>query len=248
MELTDEEILRYNRQIVVPGFNFKAQEKLKFSHVLVVGIGGLGCAALPYLVSSGIGHITLLDFDTVSLTNLHRQILHSQTDIRLPKIVSAAQKLTLINPDCKLELINGKLDDNKFAVLIARHHVILDCTDNIITREQINRLCFQNKIPLVSGAAIWMQGQLSVFTWKLGEPCYHCISRLFGEQHLSCTETGVIAPLVGVIGTMQAMETIKVLTEFGTPASSCMLIYDAMHAKFLTVKVMQDKNCEVCTN
>jgi len=122
----------------------------------------------------------------------------------------------------------------------------VDCTDNVDTREQINRLCFQHKVPLISGAAIRMEGQLSVFTWQPGEPCYRCISRLFGDQVLSCVEAGVMAPLVGVVGAMQAMETLKVLTAFGQPASARLLMYDAMSAEFRSMKVAQDAHCEVC--
>lgn len=246
IELSDEEMLRYNRQIVLRGFDFDGQETLKASRVLVVGLGGLGCAAAPYLVSAGIGHLTLLDFDTVSLSNLQRQILHSDATIGLPKVESARQQLAAINPHCQLEAMDAQLDDRQLGTLIAQHDAVLDCTDNVNTREQVNRLCFQHKIPLISGAAIRMEGQLSVFTWQPGEPCYRCISRLFGEQTLSCVEAGVMAPLVGVVGAMQALEAIKVLTAFGQPASARLLMYDAMSAEFRSLKVAQDAQCEVC--
>lgn len=246
IELSDEEMLRYNRQIVLRGFDFDGQETLKASRVLVVGLGGLGCAAAPYLVSAGIGHLTLLDFDTVSLSNLQRQILHSDATIGLPKVESARQQLAAINPHCQLEAMDAQLDDRQLGTLIAQHDAVLDCTDNVNTREQVNRLCFQHKIPLISGAAIRMEGQLSVFTWQPGEPCYRCISRLFGEQTLSCVEAGVMAPLVGVVGAMQALEAIKVLTTFGQPASARLLMYDAMSAEFRSLKVAQDAQCEVC--
>lgn len=246
VELSDEEMLRYNRQIVLRGFDFDGQEKLKASRVLVIGLGGLGCAAAPYLASAGVGHLTLLDFDTVSLSNLQRQILHSDAKIGMAKVASAQQQLAAINPHCQLEPIDAQLDDAQLSALIARHDAVVDCTDSVDTREQINRLCFQHKVPLISGAAIRMEGQLSVFTWQPGEPCYRCISRLFGEQVLSCVEAGVMAPLVGVIGAMQAMETLKVLTAFGQPASARLLMYDAMSAEFRTMKVAQDAHCEVC--
>jgi adenylyltransferase/sulfurtransferase len=246
VELSDEEMLRYNRQIVLRGFDFDGQEKLKASRVLVVGLGGLGCAAAPYLASAGVGHLTLLDFDTVSLSNLQRQILHSDAKIGVAKVTSAQQQLAAINPHCQLEPIDAQLDDTQLSALIARHDAVVDCTDNVDTREQINRLCFQHKVPLISGAAIRMEGQLSVFTWQPGEPCYRCISRLFGDQVLSCVEAGVMAPLVGVVGAMQAMETLKVLTAFGQPASARLLMYDAMSAEFRSMKVAQDAHCEVC--
>ena len=245
-ELSNEEMLRYNRQIVLRGFDFDGQEKLKTSRVLVVGLGGLGCAAAPYLASAGVGHLTLLDFDTVSLSNLQRQILHSDATLGQPKVESARQQLSAINPHCQLEAINAQLDDAQLSALIARHDAVVDCTDNVSSREQVNRLCFQHKVPLISGAAIRMEGQLSVFTWQQGEPCYRCISRLFGEQTLSCVEAGVLAPLVGVMGSMQALETIKVLTAWGQPANARLLMYDAMSAEFRSMKVAQDPHCEVC--
>lgn len=245
-ELSNEEMLRYNRQIVLRGFDFDGQEKLKASRVLVVGLGGLGCAAAPYLASAGVGHLTLLDFDTVSLSNLQRQILHSDATLGQPKVESARRQLAAINPHCQLEAMNAQLDDAQLSTLIARHDAVVDCTDNVSSREQVNRLCFQHKVPLISGAAIRMEGQLSVFTWQQGEPCYRCISRLFGEQTLSCVEAGVLAPLVGVIGSMQALETIKVLTAWGQPANARLLMYDAMSAEFRSLKVAQDPHCEVC--
>lgn len=244
--LSDEEMLRYNRQIVLRGFDFEGQEKLKASRVLVVGLGGLGCAAAPYLASAGVGHLTLLDFDTVSLSNLQRQILHSDATVGQPKVASARQQVAAINPHCQLEAINAQLDDDSLSALIARHDAVLDCTDNVTTREQINRGCFQHKVPLITGAAIRMEGQLSVFTWQPAEPCYRCISRLFGDQTLSCVEAGVLAPLVGVVGAMQALEAIKVLTAWGQPAKARLLMYDAMSAEFRSLKVARDVHCEVC--
>jgi len=245
-ELTHEEMLRYNRQIVLRGFDFAAQEQLAESRVLITGLGGLGCAAAPWLASAGVGHLTLLDFDTVSLSNLQRQILHRDETIGQPKVDSARAQLAAMNPHCVIETCDMQTDDAALSALIARHDAVLDCTDNVATREQLNRLCFRQKVPLISGAAIRMEGQLSVFTWQPGEPCYRCISRLFGEQMLSCVEAGVMAPLVGVIGAMQAMETLKLLTAFGEPARSRLLMYDAMRAEFRSMKVVQDAQCDVC--
>ncbi|KTR48881.1 molybdopterin-synthase adenylyltransferase [Pantoea ananatis] len=245
-ELSHEEMLRYNRQIVLRGFDFDGQERLKASHVLIVGLGGLGCAASPYLAAAGVGNLTLVDFDTVSLSNLQRQILHYDADIGRAKVESARETLAAINPHCRLQAVQGQLDDQALNALIARQQVVVDCTDNVAVREQINRLCYQLKVPLVSGAAIRMEGQLSVFDWQPDTPCYRCISRLFGAQVLSCVEAGVMAPLVGVVGAMQAMETLKLLTHFGSPARSRLLMYDALSAEFRTLKVAQDPHCEVC--
>ncbi|MEI2265203.1 molybdopterin-synthase adenylyltransferase MoeB [Erwinia sp. CGal63] len=247
-ELSDEEMLRYNRQIVLRGFDFDGQEKLKAAKALIVGLGGLGCAASPYLASAGVGQLTLLDFDTVSVSNLQRQILHRDAQIGLPKVESARQQLSEINPHISVETIDRQLDDAELAELIARHDVVLDCTDNVATREQLNRLCFASKTPLVSGAAIRMESQLSVFTWQETEPCYRCLSRLFGDAALSCVEAGVMAPLVGVTGSLQAMEAIRLLANYGERVAGKLLMYDAMTLQFRTLKLARDPHCEVCSD
>lgn len=245
-ELSDEEMLRYNRQIVLRGFDFDGQEALKAAKALIVGLGGLGCAASPYLASAGVGHLTLLDFDHVSVSNLQRQILHRDAQVGLPKVDSARHQLGEINPHIVLESIDRQLEEAELADLIARHDVVLDCTDNVATREQLNRLCFASKTPLVSGAAIRMEGQISVFTWQEAEPCYRCLSRLFGDAALSCVEAGVMAPLVGVIGSLQAMETIRLLSKYGDSVAGKLLMYDAMTLQFRTLKLAKDPCCEVC--
>lgn len=247
-ELTDAEILRYNRQIVLRDFDFDRQEKLKASKALVVGLGGLGCAATQYLAAAGVGHLTLLDFDTVTLSNLQRQTLHHDMNIGQPKVLSARQTLTAINPHIQIDTINSQLAEEQLYQHIAEHNIVLDCTDNIETRQQLNRGCFAYKVPLVSGAAIRMEGQISVFTWQPGTPCYRCLSRLFGDTTLSCVEAGVMAPLVGVIGSLQAMETIKVLTHFGTPPAGKIVMYDAMTCQFREMKLACSPQCEVCGN
>jgi adenylyltransferase/sulfurtransferase len=246
-ELSDNETLRYNRQIVLRGFDFDGQEKLKAASALVVGLGGLGCAAAPYLASAGVGTLTLLDFDTVSLSNLQRQILHSDAEIGEPKVESARRRLAQINPLIALRAVNAQLDDAALDALVAQHQVVLDCSDNVATREQLNRLCHQRRIPLVSGAAIRMEGQISVFSWQDdSQPCYRCISRLFGSDTLSCVEAGVMAPLVGVIGSLQAMEAIRLLTRYGASTTGKLLMYDAMTLQFREMKVAKDPACEVC--
>lgn len=245
-ELSDKESLRYNRQIVLRGFDFDGQEKLKAAKALIVGLGGLGCAAAPYLASAGVGQLTLLDFDTVSLSNLQRQILHRDSAIGRAKVDSARQQLSQINPHIRLDAINQQLDDAQLTKLIGQQDVVLDCTDNVATREQLNRLCHASKTPLVSGAAIRMEGQIAVFRWQQDEPCYRCISRLFGDATLSCVEAGVMAPLVGVIGSLQAMEAIRVLSDFGNPVPGKLLMYDAMTLQFREMKVAKDPACEVC--
>ncbi|PHM74677.1 molybdopterin-synthase adenylyltransferase MoeB [Xenorhabdus kozodoii] len=246
VELTDEETLRYNRQIVLRGFDFDGQETLKSAKVLIVGVGGLGCAASQYLAAAGVGTITLLDFDTVSLSNLQRQILHRDKHMGMAKVHSAALTLREVNPHVIINPIEGLLDDPALEELINQHEIVLDCTDNVAIREQLNRLCHRRKIPLVSGAAIRMEGQLSVFTYQPEAPCYRCLSRLFGENNLTCVEAGVMAPLVGIIGALQAMEAIKLLAHYGQTCHGKVLLFDAMTLQFRQITLLKDPLCEVC--
>ena len=245
-ELSDQEMMRYNRQIILRGFDFEGQEALKDAQVLAVGLGGLGCAATQYLAGAGVGQLTLLDFDTVSVSNLQRQTLHSDATVGQPKVDSAREALARINPYITLTPINALLDEPALNTLIAGHDLVLDCTDNVAIRNQLNAGCFAAKVPLVSGAAIRMEGQITVFTWQEGEPCYRCLSRLFGENALTCVEAGVMAPLIGVIGSLQAMEAIKLLAHYGQPASGKIVMYDAMTCQFREMKLMRNPGCEVC--
>ncbi|QHM95677.1 molybdopterin-synthase adenylyltransferase MoeB [Kosakonia sacchari] len=244
--LSDAEMMRYNRQIILRGFDFDGQERLKAARVLVVGLGGLGCAATQYLAAAGIGQMTLLDFDTVALSNLQRQTLHSDADIGVAKVDSARESLLRINPNVHYTAINALLDDTALLTQIAAHDLVLDCTDNVAIRNQLNAGCFQHRVPLVSGAAIRMEGQISVFTWGENNPCYRCLSRLFGDNALTCVEAGVMAPLVGVIGSLQAMEAIKVLAHYGTPAAGKIVMYDAMTCQFREMRLLRNSACEVC--
>ncbi|MDM3411662.1 molybdopterin-synthase adenylyltransferase MoeB [Citrobacter sp. Cb018] len=245
-ELSDQKMMRYNRQIILRGFDFEGQEALKEARVLVVGVGGLGCAATQYLAGAGVGHLTLLDFDTVSVSNLQRQMLHSDATVGQPKVLSARDALARINPYIAITPVNALLDESEIHTLITEHDLVLDCTDNVSIRNQLNAGCFAARIPLVSGAAIRMEGQITVFTYQEGEPCYRCLSRLFGENALTCVEAGVMAPLIGVIGSLQAMEAIKLLANYGKPASGKIVMYDAMTCQFREMKLMRNPTCEVC--
>ncbi|RLM25746.1 molybdopterin-synthase adenylyltransferase MoeB [Brenneria alni] len=245
-ELSNEETLRYNRQIVLRGFDFDGQEKLKAARILVVGLGGLGCAAAQYLAAAGVGHLTLLDFDTVSLSNLQRQILHRDARIGMAKVASARIALTEINPHLSLDTVNASLDDEALCTLVENHDAVLDCTDNLTIRDRLNRIGFHLKKPLISGAAIRMEGQVSVFTYQPDEPCYHCLSRLFGENTLTCVEAGVMAPLVGIIGSLQAMEAIKLLTGYGKVFTGRLLIFDALTMQFREITLPKNPVCTVC--
>ncbi|AHG75962.1 molybdopterin-synthase adenylyltransferase MoeB [Mannheimia varigena] len=248
MELTDQETLRYNRQIILKSVDFDGQEKLKASRVLIVGLGGLGCAASQYLASAGVGHLTLVDFDTVSLSNLQRQILHTDETVGQPKVESAKARLSAINPNIQIEAINQKCSDQYWAELIAKTDLVLDCTDNVTVRNQLNLQCFKQKRPLVSGSAIRFEGQISVFTYQENEPCYQCLSSLFGDGTLSCVEAGVIAPIVGVIGSFQALEAIKVLLNIGKTLSGKLLMIDSLHFLIREMALPKQENCSVCNS
>ncbi|WP_068718016.1 molybdopterin-synthase adenylyltransferase MoeB [Vibrio tritonius] len=245
--LSDEEMLRYNRQIILKQFDFDGQEALKQSSVLIIGAGGLGCASSQYLAAAGVGKITLVDFDKVELSNLQRQILHHDSDIGRFKVESAADALNEINPHIKIQTIARCLEDQELETLIRHHTVVLDASDNVATRNQLNRLCYESKTPLISGAAIRMEGQVSVFTYQNeDEPCYQCLSGLFGENALTCVEAGVMSPVVGIIGAVQAMEAIKVITRLGTPLTGKILMLDAMSMSWREMKLMKLPTCPVC--
>ena len=244
--LTDAEMLRYSRQISIKAMDIEGQEKLKQAKVLMIGAGGLGCAAGQYLTVAGVGKLTLVDFDTVELSNLQRQVLHQDSNIGQPKVGSAKESLSALNPHVQIETINGVLDDPEVDQLVAEHHLVLDCTDNVAVREQLNCSCFRHKVPLVSAAAIRMEGVISVFGYQQQMPCYHCFSSLFGEQQLSCVESGILAPVVGMMGCLQAVEAIKVISGIGKPLYGRLLMGDAMTMEFREMKLPQIPNCPVC--
>lgn len=246
MELTDHEMLRYNRQIILKSVDFDGQEKLKASHMLIVGLGGLGCAASQYLASAGVGHLTLVDFDEVSLSNLQRQVLHTDANIGQVKVESAKARLQALNPNITIQTVNKLCNDEDWAELIAHCDLVLDCTDNVTVRNQLNLQCFKQKRPLVSGSAIRFEGQVSVFTYQENEPCYHCLSQLFGDGTLSCVEAGVIAPIVGVIGSIEALEAIKVLLNIGKTLSGKLLMIDGLHFSVREMSLPKQTNCVVC--
>ncbi|QFU24951.1 molybdopterin-synthase adenylyltransferase MoeB [Shewanella eurypsychrophilus] len=244
--LSDSEILRYSRQISIKAMDFEGQEKLKLAKVLIIGAGGLGCAASQYLAVAGVGHMTLVDFDTVETSNLQRQVLHQDKNVGQAKVESAKETLTELNPHIRIDTVNAVLDDHEIDELVAKHCLVLDCTDNVAVREQLNKSCFSHKIPLVSAAAIRMEGTVTVFDYQDEHPCYHCFSKLFGEQHLTCVESGILAPVVGMIGCLQAVEAIKVIANMGKPLTGRILMIDAMTMEFREMKLAKQANCKVC--
>jgi len=244
--LTDNEMLRYSRQISIKAIDIDGQEKLKLAKVLIIGSGGLGCAASQYLAVAGVGEITLVDFDTVELSNLQRQVLHYDANIGQAKVESAKQSLMLLNPLININTINALLDDDAINVLVSQHLLILDCTDNMLVREQVNKSCFEHQVPLVSAAAIRMEGTVTVFDYQQDSPCYQCFSALFGEQQLTCVEAGILAPVVGMIGCIQATEAIKVITAIGEPLTGKLLMIDAMTMEFRQMRLPKQPHCKVC--
>ena len=237
MELSHQEELRYNRQIVLKDIDFDGQETLKNTKMLVVGLGGLGCAAAQYLAVAGVGHLTLLDFDTVDLSNLQRQVLHDDSRLGMPKVESAKLSLQRLNPHIQVDTIHQLLDEQQLHDLVSKFDMVLDCTDNVTTRNQLDLACAAHKIPLISGAAIRMEGQISVFTYEDNTPTYHTLSRLFGDNALSCVEAGVLAPIVGLVGSIQALEAIKVRLKIGKNLCGRLLLIDGMTMSVREVKL-----------
>jgi adenylyltransferase/sulfurtransferase len=223
------------------------QEKLLAAHVAIIGIGGLGSPVALYLASSGIGKLSLIDFDSVDLSNLQRQIIHDTDHLGTAKVSSAQEKLAALNPGTSVQVYAEKLSDSEISAVIKEVDAVVDCTDNFATRLTINQACVQHQVPLVSGAAIRMEGQLMVYDPSIANaPCYACLYQNTAELDLNCATTGVAAPLVGIIGSMQAMETLKILVGFGEPATGSLLIFDAANTQWQRFRVTRRADCPAC--
>lgn len=246
--MNDSQLLRYSRHILLPQIEFDGQEKLTQSHVLIVGAGGLGSPVALYLAASGVGKLTICDFDQVDLTNLQRQIIHTTQSVGINKAVSAQQTIYEINPEVVVETVQHKSTPERFAALIAAADVVVDCSDNVATRYTLNRLCFAAKKPLVSGAAIRFEGQITVFDFRSEvSPCYHCLyPEMSGDQEMRCADSGVFAPLVGMIGSGQAAEVLKLLLGIGQTLQGRLLLLDALTAEWRTFTLARDSGCAVC--
>lgn len=245
--MNDEQLLRYSRQIMLPDVDIDGQEKLLAARVLIIGLGGLGSPVAMYLAAAGVGHLVLADFDAVDLTNLQRQIAHTSARIGMNKSASAAQALRELNPEVQIDCIEQVLDADNLAAQVAGATVVVDCTDNFQTRFAINAACVAAKVPLVSGAAIRLEGQVAVFDVRVdSNPCYRCLYEEDSDD-LTCAANGVLAPLVGIIGSMQALETIKLICGFGTSLAGRLLLLDARHMQWRELKLPKDKHCPVCS-
>jgi adenylyltransferase/sulfurtransferase len=226
----------------------EGQEKLRAASALVVGAGGLGCPAALYLAASGIGRLTLADGDKVDLTNLQRQILYREDSVGMAKVLAAKDTLERVNPEVSVVALQQRVSE--FGELVGKHDVVLDCTDNFATRHALNRACVVKRKPLVSGAAMRFDAQLMVFDLsREGSPCYSCLFPEEGEfEEVQCSTMGVLAPLTGVVGAMQAMEAIKLLVGIGAPPAARLLVIDAKNGDWRSVKVAKDPACAVCGN
>ena len=245
--MNDDELLRYSRQIMLPDVDIEGQDKICGGHAAIVGLGGLGSPVAMYLASAGVGKLTLVDDDSVDISNLQRQIIHTEASLNTPKVASAQTAIAKLNSWTSVECVHRRLDENELTTLAAQVDVVLDATDNFATRYAINRACLHSKTPLVSGAAIRMEGQISVFDFRdENSPCYQCLYRDGLDEALNCAENGVIAPMVGIIGTMQAMEALKILGEFGESLVGRVIYFDAKRMETRTLRLNKDPNCQTC--
>ena len=246
--MNDQQLLRYSRHILLDQIGIEGQQALLAARVLVIGAGGLGSPAAMYLASAGVGKLTLVDDDAVDLTNLQRQIAHTTARVGQPKAESARQALLEINPDIEIVALIERAGAARLNQLVADADVVLDCTDNFATRHAINRACVANRVALVSGAVIRFDGQVSVFDKRdANAPCYSC---LFPEdqafEDVACSTMGVFAPLVGVVGAMQAAEALKLLMGIGSSLSGRLLMLDGLHMEWNSIQIGRDPACPVC--
>jgi adenylyltransferase/sulfurtransferase len=248
MDLTDEQLLRYNRHIMLPEVDIVGQQKLLAARVLIIGLGGLGSPVAMYLASSGIGHLVLADFDRVDLSNLQRQIVHATESVGELKVESAKKTLLQLNPTINITTLSQTLSDDLLSEQVALADVVVDATDNFAARYEINTACIKYKKPLVSGAAIGWEGQITVFDLRdKHNACYQCLYPNVNQtEDATCARNGVMAPLVGIIGSMQALEVIKIILSCGETLNSRLLVLDAKNMDVRVMQLKKDNNCTIC--
>jgi molybdopterin/thiamine biosynthesis adenylyltransferase len=245
--MKDDQLLRYSRQIMLPQVDIAGQQALLDSHVLIIGAGGLGSPASMYLAAAGVGKLTLVDNDTVELSNLQRQLAHAESDLGANKVDSAAATLRAINSDVEVVALNRRVGAAELGELVSSADVVLDATDNVETRFAINRACLAAKVPLVSGAAIRLEGQIAVFDSRQSDsPCYECLYKGGEGGDFTCADNGVFAPVVGIIGSMQALEALKLIAQFGDTLVGRLLLFDASSMQWREMKLPRDPNCLAC--
>lgn len=245
--MNDDQLLRYSRQILLPQIDITGQQKLINSRVLIVGLGGLGSPVALYLAAAGVGHLTLVDDDVVELSNLQRQVIHGEQDIGRFKVESAEDSIRALNSGTKVETQISRLNEEALSQAVTAADVVVDCSDNFAARFLLNKVTQQLLTPLVSAAAIRMEAQVTVYDpRKLGSACYRCIYEDNGELQQTCSESGVLSPLLGIIGSMQAVETMKLLTNIGESLAGRLMILDALTMTWRELKLRQDPDCPVC--
>ena len=246
--MNDDQLLRYSRHILLPQIGILGQEKLTRSRVLIIGLGGLGSPSAMYLAASGIGELVICDNDNVDLTNLQRQTIHNTETIGMSKVQSATEAIAKINPEISVVPVQKYVDEKGLQKLIKEVDIVVDASDNFATRHTINQVCVTYKKPLVSGAAIRFNGQISVFNLSNNaSPCYHCLfSKDGSNEDMHCATMGVFSPLVGAIGCMQAMETIKILLNIGITLNGRLMLLDGLTMEWRSIKLNKDHECTIC--
>ncbi len=247
--MLDEQLLRYSRQIMLPEMDVEGQMKLLDATVLIVGMGGLGSPVSMYLTAAGVGHLVIVDDDIVELSNLQRQIAHGQADLGALKVDSAAETLQRLNPDVKITRIGERLDAGRLDAILPGVDLVVDACDNFTTRFMVNAGCIRHRLPLVSGAAIRMEGQIAVFDSRHQDsPCYQCLYAAGDDEQASCARNGVMAPLVGIVGAVQAMEAIKLLTGIGESLRGRLLLLDGRAMQWRELRLPRDPSCQACAS
>lgn len=245
--MNDDQLLRYSRHILLPQVDVAGQQALLDAHVLVLGVGGLGSPVAMYLAAAGVGELTLLDFDTVDLSNLQRQVVHTEGSIGFSKVESARERLEQLNSGIKVNTLARKLDEPELLEMVRSADLVVDCSDRYSSRFALNRVCVAARKPLVSGAAMGLDGQLISFDFrKESSPCYACLYQPSSDEGPSCAEAGVLAPLVGVIGTMQALAAVKIIIGLDTPLAE-LQCFDARSSRWQALKLSRRASCEVCS-
>jgi molybdopterin/thiamine biosynthesis adenylyltransferase len=246
--MNDDQLLRYSRHILLDELGIEAQQRFLDAHVLVVGAGGLGAPACLYLAAAGVGTLSIVDPDEVDLTNLQRQIVHTTASVGSLKVQSAQATLAQINPEVVVHALAVRADAAFLDEWVARASVVLDCSDNFVTRHAINRACVTHRVPLVSGAALRFDGQISTFDARdPASPCYGCLFPPDQEfEEVACSTMGVFAPLVGIVGAMQAAEALKVIAHVGTALVGRLVLHDALRGEWNTIRIARQPDCPVC--
>jgi len=247
-DMTDDELLRYSRQIMLPEIEIAGQEKLRAARVLIVGLGGLGCPIALYLSAAGIGHLTITDDDVVDLSNLQRQIAHGTKDIGDYKCESVRRSILELNPNTEVITRKTRFTEQSLRVTLENIDLIMDATDNFESRVVINKLSIETHTPVIYGAAIRLEGQILVYDGNPDSPCYECLYSDLGSEELNCADNGVAAPTVGIIGTMQAMEAIRLLSTIGSSSAGFLQVFDGIDMNWRKLKLPKNPKCSACGN